>query len=119
MNRALNQDGATINWQKDKDESKHWMEHNLKMDCSGSVQRVKKIARSRKIVRFSFIYLNQAMDRVETCTTKHFVRVNSNKMIANRMHVAAEGSGESSFLKEFKRFKIGRNHSCFLPFSLS
>ena len=31
--------------------------------------------------------------------TKHYVRVISNEMIANRIHVAAERSGESSFLK--------------------
>ena len=39
------------------------------------------------------------MDGVERCWIEHFVRVNSNQMIANRIHVAAEGSGESSFLK--------------------
>ena len=39
------------------------------------------------------------MDRVERCSVEHFVRVISNKMITNRIHVAAEGSGELSFLK--------------------
>ncbi len=39
------------------------------------------------------------MDRVERCSTKHFVRVISDKMIANRIHVAADGSGQPSFLK--------------------
>ncbi len=41
---------------------------------------------------------NRAMDRVKRCSTETFVRVISNEMIANRIHVAAEGSGESSFL---------------------
>ena len=36
------------------------------------------------------------MDGIERCLTKHFVRVISNKMIANRIHVSAEGSEESS-----------------------
>ena len=40
------------------------------------------------------------MDGAERCSTKHFVRVIRDEMIANRIHVAAEGSGESSFFKD-------------------
>ena len=39
------------------------------------------------------------MDRVKKCSTKHFVRVISNEMIANRIHMAAEGCGQPSLLK--------------------
>jgi hypothetical protein len=51
------------------------------------------------------------MDRVKSCLTKHFVRAISNKMIANRIHVTAEGSGESSFLKNAWRTHRETNES--------